>query len=172
MAADGFDEFAREVKNLSRALAKLPLELRREMSDEVKEKIAPRLVQRVGRAATMPYRDVLLFAPKIRANPNPTIVVGGTSTGRLSGGATARDVVFGTEYGGGNRVSVVNRKPGKRGRVSKGEYSSGVYKRHTTRQFLPARPYIWETVEKEFPWVLEEWAEIVMSKLYEAVDSV
>lgn len=171
--AEDLEAFARQCKALSRAVSALPKEVKQDLSPQVVEAIGPKLSQQVGHAARGPFRRALFGAARVRANPNPTLVVGGRTgaSATLSGGAAARDVVFGTEYGGGNRVSTVNRKPGKRGRVSAAERAKGggaggktVYKRRTTRQFVPATPYIWETTEDNMPWVLDAYADIILKK--------
>ncbi|HEY9494606.1 MAG TPA: hypothetical protein VIR15_07120 [Intrasporangium sp.] len=176
--AEDLEAFARQCKALSRAVSALPKDVKQNLSPQVVEAIGPKLSQAVGHAARGPFRRALFGAARVRANPNPTLVVGGRTgaSSTLSGGAAARDVVFGTEYGGGNRVSTVNRKPGKRGRVSAAERAKGgaggksVYKRHTTRQFHKGWPYVWDTTEEQMPWVLDAYADIILKKANVLID--
>lgn len=165
--ADDPAEFARQARALAKAMRTLPKEIRSELKAEVKEKVAQPLAQKVAEASRGKWAGPLSKAVKVRSADDPTIVVGGTQR-LVSGGATGRQLIFGTEFGGGNRVSTVNRKPGRRGRVARGERGAngrGVYRRRTTKQFNPASPFVFETVRRYEPWAVEQFADIVMRKI-------
>lgn len=70
-----------------------------------------------------PYAVALAAGTAVETSPDLAVVTGG-SAGHLSGGATAGDLVFGVEYGGGRRVAPV--RPGRRARA---------HQRRTTAQF-------------------------------------
>lgn len=152
------DEFAAECRHAARGLRRLPKDLRRDVAREVKDRIAEPLAGHVGRAFVGPYARVLQAATKARAQADPQIVVGGARP-RLRNGATPRDLVFGNEYGGGRKVAVIPRGNGHKG-----------YRRLSTMQFVPARPSIMETVADHTPEALDEFADIVLERLEEAVD--
>jgi hypothetical protein len=166
-----FNDFARDCRAVAKAMRALPAEVKKELQSELKDKVAEPLAAKVAQAARGKWARPLSLSVKVRAGVDPTIVVGGTRS-LVSGGATGRQLIFGTEFGGGNRVSTVNRPPGKRGRVARGERGTngrGVYKRHTTKQFSPATPFVFETVEANAEWAVEQFAEIVMRKVVNAL---
>jgi hypothetical protein len=87
------------------------------------------------------------------------IVVGGARR-VLSGGASVRDVVFGDEFGGGERVSVVKSTPTRRGHT-----------RHTTRQFKgKARGNIFGTIRSTADQTFDRWVAVVDRIINESVD--
>lgn len=173
--SDGFDDFARDCRAMAAAVKKLPSDVRAELGREVKTRVAEPLAQKIAEQAHGPYGRALAASVKVRVSADPTIVVGGTRP-VVSGGATGRDLVFGTEFGGGNRVSVVNRErhaDGRKrvGRIGRGEQERqrargrSVYKRHTTKQFRNPNPFVYPTVEANVEWALDEFAAIVMGKI-------
>lgn len=118
------------------------------------------LAAKIGAAATGPWAKVLGPGTKARAGADPQIVVGGTRP-RLSGGAGPRDVVFGTEFGGGKRTTAVPSRPGRRG-----------YRRASTNQFSSnKRPFVYPTIGREIEWVLDTFADITLGVLDKAVNS-
>lgn len=130
------EEFARECDAVARALRRIPREVRRELSAQVKDKVAVPLAQDIGSQARGPWERVLQAGSKARAGADPKIVVGG-KTPRLSGGGGPRDVVFGSEFGGGRRP--------------------------TTRQFARHKaPFVYPTIEAKLPEVLDTYADIVL----------
>lgn len=143
-------EFAEECEQASRALRRIPRELRRDLGREIKDRVATPLAGHVARAFTGPYAGTLAKATKARAAADPQIVVGGARP-RLRNGATPRQIVFGNEYGGGRKVSRVPRQNGHKG-----------YRRLGTMQFVPARPSIWPTVEERTPETLDAFADVVL----------
>jgi hypothetical protein len=153
----GLDEFARECDAASRALRRVPTDLRRELGREVKEQVAVPLAAKIGAAASGPYARALSGAVKARAQADPTIVIGG-SRKVVRGGANARQLVFGTEWGGGKRTTRVAARPGRRG-----------YRRRSTNQFVPAHPFVFSTIGDNVDWVLDRYSDIVLKVLNEAV---
>jgi hypothetical protein len=76
----------------------------------------------------------------------------------VSGGAGPRQLVYGTEFGGGSRLTAVPRSRRRRG-----------YRVHSTRQFARnRRPFIFPTITQQLPAVLDEYAEIVTDTFREA----
>ena len=72
----------------------------------------------------------------------------------VSGGASARQLVYGATFGGGSRRSTVTR------RTSSGR--STTYQVHTTRQFRgKARDDVFDTIRANGAWVLTQFAGIV-----------
>lgn len=75
----------------------------------------------------------------------------------VSGGANARQLVYGAPFGGGNRTSKITRKT-RRGRAT--------YSARTTRQFARhAQETIFPAIRREGGWVLDQFAEIVAKVL-------
>ena len=131
------ETFARECDITARNLRRVPRDLRRALSTEVKAQVAVPLAAKVGAAATGPWAKVLQPGTKARAGADPVIVVGGMRP-RLSGGAGPRDVVFGVEFGGGKRTTAVPTRPGR-----------GGYKRRSTNQFASHKaPFVYPTIAK------------------------
>lgn len=152
-------EFADECRVTARNLRRVPRDLRRELSSQVKEKVAAPLASKVGGAATGPWARVLQAGTKARAGAEPTIVVGGQSP-KLRNGAGPRQVVFGTEFGGGKRLAKVARTSKHRG-----------YRRYSTKQFVNnKRPFVFPTIAKNIDWVLDQFADIAMTTLDKEVN--
>ena len=150
------DEFAADCGAAAKGLRRLPKELRRALSAEVKDAVAEPLANRIRAAASGPYARVLGPGTKARAGADPTIVIGGMSP-KLSGGGGPRAVVYGTEWGGGKRLSpvVAYQRGGRRpGRVRG-------YRRYSTNQFRTAHPFVFPTVNANMDKALEAWAGIV-----------
>ena len=154
------DDFTAECELAAKNLRRVPRDLRRALSSDVKTKVASRRAQKIGAAATGPWAPVLAAGTKARAAADPQIVVGGLRP-KLSGGAGPRQVVFGTEFGGGKRIS----------RVARSAKRSG-YRRYSTNQFRNnKRPFVFPTIGKNLDWVLDEFADITMTTLDKAVNS-
>ncbi|CCH79086.1 hypothetical protein BN12_40056 [Nostocoides japonicum T1-X7] len=152
------EEFAAECGAAARGLRRVPSALRRALAAEVKTEVAVPLAAKVAGAAAGPWARVLSAGVKARASADPQIVVGGASP-RLSGGAGPRQVVFGTEFGGGKRITTVHRTDRHRG-----------YFRRSTRQFgTHQRPFVFKTVSNNMDWVLDRYADIVTDVLDEGV---
>lgn len=153
------DAFARECREAARGLRRVPADLRRDIAAQSRDKVAAPLAGKIARAAVGPHADILAAGTKARAAADPTIVVGGLRP-KLSGGAGPRQVVFGDEFGGGKRLSAVPARPGQR-----------AHRRYTTNQFRgAARPFVFPTVRREVPWVLDTFADIAMTTLDKAVN--
>lgn len=151
------DQFATDCEAAAKGLRRVPKELRRALSTEVKAAVADPLAARIRAAASGPYARILGPGTKARAGADPTIVVGGASP-KLSGGAGPRRVVFGTEWGGGKRLSPVVGYD--RGGRRKGHVRG--YRRYSTNQFhRHQHPFVFPTVNANMDKALEAWATIV-----------
>ncbi len=143
------DDFAQACKDTSRNLRRVPAELRKLLGREVRDTVAEPLASDIRAAFDGPYRRVLVGAVKTRVQGDPMIVVGGARR-VLSGGASVRDVVFGDEFGGGSRVSVVPSTSKRRGHT-----------RHTTRQFGRARGNVLGTIRSTADTTFARWVDAV-----------
>lgn len=152
------DDFGRECREAARNLRRVNGELRRELASSVRDEVAVPLAARIAQAATGPHARILSAGTKARAGAQPTIVVGGTRP-RLTGGAGPRDVVFGDEFGGGSRITAIPRTARRRG-----------YRKHTTRQFKRSRPFVFPTIGKAIPDVLDTYADVVTGLLRKVVN--
>jgi hypothetical protein len=153
------EEFAAECRQAALGLRRVDKDLRRELSGQVKEKVAEPLAKRVGSAARGPWSRVLQAGTKARAGADPKIVVGGLRP-RLSGGAGPRQVVFGTEFGGGKRLTAVPASARRRG-----------YRRYSTNQFRSNKaPFVFPTIGKNIDWVLDTFADITLTILDKEVN--
>ena len=151
------DAFAQECAAAAKGLRRVPAELRRALATEVKAAVADPLAGRVKAAAAGPWARVLAAGTKSRAGADPTILVGGSSP-RASGGAGPRALVYGTEFGGGKRLTAVPGRKGRRG-----------YRRYSTNQFRANhRPFVFPTIEANMPKVLDAFAGIVSGVLDDA----
>ena len=153
------DDFIAECELAAKNLRRVPKDLRRDLSSQMKEKVAVPLAGKVSGAATGPWAAVLAAGTKARAGADPTIVVGGQRP-RLSGGAGPRAVIFGTEFGGGKRISKVAKTAKHRG-----------YRRYSTNQFRAHhKPFVFPTINRNIPWVLDQFADVTMTTLEKAVN--
>lgn len=142
--------FSTQCQQASRDLRRMPADLRRALASEVKDEVAVPLASKIGQAATGPWGPALAASTKARALADPTIVIGGSKR-VVSGGANARQLVYGTEFGGGKRITRVPGNAKHRG-----------YRRWSTRQFARHhKPFVFPTLGKSGEWVLEKFAEIV-----------
>lgn len=149
MTASGSD-FSAACRVAARQLRRLPAELRRTLAREVKTEVADPLAGQISQAWRGPQGAALAKATKSRVQADPQIVVGGARR-LLTGGATARDIVFGNEFGGGKRVATVaargNGKP---------------YRRHTTRQFPTSGQHaVFGTVDDNLDEAFANWVDAV-----------
>jgi hypothetical protein len=144
------EEFARECAAAAKALRRIPRELRKSLAAEVKDEIAVPLAAKIGGAARGPYGPALSGSVKARAAADPQIVIGGSKK-IVSGGASARQLIYGTEFGGGKRMTAVPATSRHKG-----------YKKASTNQFRVAHPFVFPTVEANAEWVLEEFADITL----------
>lgn len=150
--------FRQECFTASRALRRLPKDVKAATRTRVTEDVARPLAAKISSAASGPYAAVLAPAVKVKADLTPVIRIGGARK-VVSGKASVRQLLYGTEWGGGKRVANVNRqsrsnRPGKRrGRVSAAERAAQaaagrtIYKRNTTMQFRTPHPFIYPTIE-------------------------
>jgi len=161
MATTGLDLFATSCKDTSRQLRRLPAELRKALASEVQAQVADPLAGKIAQAFQGPWAAPLARSTKARKLADPTIVVGGARR-VVSGGASARQLVYGATFGGGSRVSSVTR------RTRSGTTS---YKVHTTRQFRgKGRDDVFNTIRSQGAWVLTQFATIVDDVLGKAVN--
>lgn len=153
------DRFAAECEATARNLRRIPKDLRREIGARSKEVIATPLAARVGATFTGPWARVLSTAAKPRAAADPTIVVGGARKA-LTGGGSPRDVVFGSQWGGGTKIVRVPARGGRK--PSRG------YRLRSTRQFTRnAKQTVYPTIVDELPAVLDGFAAIADDVLRE-----
>lgn len=149
----GLEAFERSCRDTSRQLRRLPSELRKELAAQVQPKVAVPLAGKIAQAFGGPWSAPLSASTKARKLADPTIVIGGARR-VVSGGATARQLVYGATFGGGTRRSTVTR------RTRSG--SSTTYQVHTTRQFRgKGRDDVFDTIRANGAWVLTQFAGIV-----------
>ena len=154
----GTEDFSAECRDVARSLRYVPRELKKELSGRVKAEVAVPLAQRIGAAATGPWARVLQAGTKALAGADPKIKVGGLSP-KLRNGGGPRHVVFGTEFGGGKRLTAVPKTPRHRG-----------YRRYSTNQFRTKRPFVFPTIGKNFEWVLDTFSDITIETLDKEVN--
>jgi len=148
----GLEAFERSCRDTSRQLRRLPSELRKELAAQVQPRVAVPLAGKVAQAFGGPWAAPLSRSTKARKLADPTIIIGGAKR-VASGGASARQLVYGATFGGGTRRSTVTR------RTSSGSTS---YQVHTTRQFKgKARDDVFDTIRSNGAWVLTQFAGIV-----------
>jgi len=153
------DEFAQACRDASKGLRRVQKDLRRELSQQSKEKVAVPLAAKVARAAAGPWARTLASGTKARAGADPTIVIGGMRP-KVSGGAGPRALIYGTEFGGGSRLNDLAGSP-RRHR----------HRRHTTAQFRRnMHPFVFRTISANVPWVLDTFADITMTTLDKEVN--
>lgn len=144
------EDFARSCKDASRQLRRLPKEVRAQLRTRVRAEVAEPIAQDVRAGGTSLYARRVAPTTKVRAQADPTIVVGGARR-VASGGAKGRELVYGAMFGGGNRVKAVPAQSGRRG-----------YRRRTTRQFAGRRdPFVFRIVDRNLDRYLQRWAGIV-----------
>ena len=144
------DEFAAACRDTSRALRRLPKDVKGELRSRVRAEVAEPIAADVRSGGSSVYARRLGPTTRVRAQADPTIVVGGAAR-VASGGAKGRDLVYGTNFGGGSRVTPVPARAGRRG-----------YRRRTTRQFAGRTdPFVFRTVGRNLDRYLVLWASIV-----------
>lgn len=148
-------DFAEECDYVAKQLRRIPKDLRRALASEVKQEVAIPLAAKIAGASSGPYGPALSGQVKARASADPQIVIGG-SRKIVSGGANARQLVYGTEFGGGRRRTAVPRTAKHKG-----------YSRESTNQFVPAHPFVFPTIGKNGEWVLDQFSDIVLKVLDE-----
>lgn len=147
------DAFERSCRDTSRQLRRLPSELRKELAAQVQGQVAEPLAGKIAQAFGGPWASPLSRSTKARKLADPTIVVGAARR-VVSGGASARQLVYGATFGGGSRTSTVTRSTRSGG--------STTYKVHTTRQFRgKGRDDVFNTIRSNGAWVLTQFAGIV-----------
>lgn len=151
------EEFAQECEAAAKALRRIPKELRRALAADVKTEVAEPMAAKIRSASRGPWSAALASQTKARAAADPQVVIGGAKK-IVSGGANARQLIYGTEFGGGRRVTRVPARPGRRG-----------YRRHSTNQFIPATPYVFETLRANSDFILDAFADIVLKVINEEV---
>lgn len=138
--------FAQDCYTASRALRRLPADVKKAVKADVRAKVADPLARSMAAAAAGPYAAALAAGVKTRADVTPKIVVGGARK-VASGGASVRQLVYGVEFGGGRRTGTV-----RRGRTT--------YRRRTTMQFTRA-PFIYPTWDRDQDEVLAGYGEVL-----------
>lgn len=142
-------EFVAECRQTAKLIRRLPAELRRELGRQVKPRVADPLAADVRQAWAGPRGPQLAAGTKTRVAGDPQLVVGG-SRPVFAGGASVRDVAFGEEFGGGNRVAPVASSSRRR-----------AHRRHTTRQFARGQRALFGTVGRDIERTFDRWAAIV-----------
>lgn len=149
------EEFARECRETARNLRRLPLGLRYGLRNQVKNEVAEPIAQDIRSSGRSVYARRVAPTTRVRAAADPMVVVGGAKR-VASGGARGRDLVFGTNFGGGERIKAVPRPAGERRRYARG------YRRHSTHQFRNQRdPFVFRTIGRNLDQYLELWAGVV-----------
>lgn len=116
----------------------------------MKTDVAELIAGDVRQAGSTVYARRTAATTRVRAQADPTIVVGGAKR-VASGGARGRDLVFGTNFGGGGRLTAVPRQNGHRG-----------YRRFSTNQFRGRRdPFVFATVGRNLDRYLDRFADVV-----------
>lgn len=154
------DDFAQAARDAARDLRRIPAELRKKLGREVRDTVADPLAADIRASFDGPYRAQLVSGVKTRVQGDPMIVVGGARR-VTSGGASVRDLVYGDEFGGGSRVSVIPTSSRRKGHT-----------RHTTRQFAgKARGNIFDTIRRTADATFERWVDAVDRIITESSDS-
>ena len=117
------EEFAQEARTRARALRALPGDLRRDLARTVRDDVAAPMAADISRGGSSVYARRVAPTARATVSAEARVVVGSTRV-VASGGATARDLVYGTEFGGGRKARVIPARPGQRSHA-----------RRTTRQF-------------------------------------
>lgn len=152
------EEFAQECEAAAKALRRIPKELRRALAAEVKTEVAEPMASKIRSAARGPWASRLSWQTKARAAADPQVVIGGVKK-IVSGGANARQLIYGTEFGGGRRVTRVPARAGRKG-----------YRRESTNQFIQNHtPYVFPTLRANSDFVLDAFADIVLKVINEEV---
>lgn len=133
----------------------MPADLRRELASAVADDVATPLAAAVRRAGSAAGPYGRLIDVKVRKGTEPTISVGGSRVvGR--GGARGKDLFYGVEWGGSRVRHQPAHKPYQR--TYKGGQPHTVW-RNTTRQFVPAHPFVYPTFRAHYADVLDGFLE-------------
>ncbi|MFW5473689.1 hypothetical protein ACOCJ5_10295 [Knoellia sp. CPCC 206450] len=140
-------------------MRRLPAELRRTLANEVRDEVVEPLAADIRAAWTGPHARALSASTKARVSGDPKIVVGGARR-VVSGGASARQLVFGNEWGGGKRVKAIPARPARRG-----------HRRHTTRQFPTTGQHtVYGTIHATLDRTFDRWADVVNRIIERSLD--
>lgn len=144
------DDLAKQCRAAIRTLRAMPDDLKAELKTEVASKVAQPLAAQVHAKASGPHGPKVRIG--VRPGAEPQLVAGGRAQ-VFSGGATGAQVFYGAEFGGGkSRTWYVTTSPrGHRFAVH----------RATTKQFVPARPFLFPTFVAEADTVTEAWLGIL-----------
>lgn len=143
----------------ARSLRRLPKDLRRDVAADVQARVAVPLAGAMRGALSGPYANALQGAVKARAAADPRIMIGGASR-VVSGGARARQLIYGVEFGGGRghaRVAATGKHRG--------------YNRASTRQFVPARSFVGATLTARGAAALTVWADVILEHLERGLEN-
>lgn len=151
--------FEAAAKEAARQMRRLPADLRRAIANRSRDEVAAPLAQEIAQAWTGPHAAVLAAATKARAGADPQLVIGGARR-VVSGGASARQLVYGDEFGGGKRVATIQATNTRRR-----------HKRRTTQQFpREGQHAVFGTIEARIGRVLDGFAAIIDDVLGEVSD--
>lgn len=148
--------FTAACRTLSRELQSLPAAVRAALPEQMMSDVARPLAETIARKWTGPHAAALAASTQARYVRDDVEVFAGGRARLLSGGATGRDLVWGNEFGGGNRVKSMTSPRGKR------------FRRHTTRQFGGGTDTLLGTADASIDWMLEQTsraAETIIGKV-------
>lgn len=152
------DEFARECDDAAKAVRRLPRDLRRAFAQRTRDEVAEPLAARMRASGGGVYGRRVSATAKARSQADPTIVVGGARR-VASGGASARDLLWGNEFGGGKKVRALVGNARRRG-----------HRRRTTQQFVRNQsPFLYNTLSRSWDWALDKWATIADETINEGM---
>jgi hypothetical protein len=131
-------------------MRRLPAELRRALATETRAKVAEPLAADNRRSWRGAYAPALSAQTKARVQTDPQVVIGGAKR-VVSGGANARQLVYGTEWGGGKRVTAIPSRPGRRG-----------HRRRTTQQFPRTGQHaVYGTIHDTLDATFDRWVGVI-----------
>lgn len=139
-----------DIERTADALRRLPATLADSLDSEVTAVVADPIADAVRAALTGPFGPAIEPAVTTDVSPEPTVRVDLDGGPVLSEGARVADLAPGVEHGGGRRVSTV---PGNGRRRT--------YRRKSTNQFVPARPFFHPTLDRTREQAFTAWTDLV-----------
>lgn len=142
-------EFARECDRAAQAVRSLPRALQQAYTARTRHEVADPLAARIRSAGRGVYGTRIAPTATVRTGTVPLVVVGGTAR-VVSGGATARDLLWGNELAQPARVAAVPARS-----------RQAAHRRRSNVQTRTHRaPFILRTVNASIEWAFERWAKI------------
>lgn len=162
---DGLKPLLRRIRTLPKTAQDEIREAARAIADDEAARIAS-----AGRSSDKQSRAAAGFV-RARRDRVPLIVAGGASKAGVSGGATAGQLFFGAEFGGGgtkkwNRLTETKTsRSGKSRDVFAGVAFAGSRERATTNQFRPHKGktgyWLWPQLREDQERMLRRWVSAV-----------